>query len=348
MRRLCGFLFVLVSLAAQAGVEFRDVTMSDGVRIQTCARFPDPVRFPGKRPAIMVIFGSGLYDSCRKKVGTVTDRLVDEKGVVVFLRQKRGLRHEPSSGEFTKDLGLYAKSDFPHLKADSVAVLDDWLNDPRIDRSRVAVWGGSEGTVIATHLARERPSLREIVLVSAMIEPFRELFPRQMYEILPRELFERFDKNLDGKISRDEVSGDFLRDSGLHGFNAIDFNHDGALDGAEINWELRRVVAESLSKGIDRFFLSELGGTVTHGWVRSAFEVEDLGPQLLKLELPVYLHHGTADENTLVRPVYDLQKTAAGAGRGNLHFTYYNGLQHQLSLEIISATWLESAERLLR
>ena len=119
------FLVLLMGIQAKAGVEFSEVRLSDGTTIQTCARFPDPHQFPGPRPALMLIMGSGSADTCRTRVGTAgfLERLA-EKGFVGFLRQKRGLRHDPITGSYTINVAEYRQADFPHLKSDTLEALE--------------------------------------------------------------------------------------------------------------------------------------------------------------------------------------------------------------------------------
>ena len=183
--------------------------------------------------------------------------------------------------------------------------------------------------------------------MSSMIESFSSLFARQFYELLPRQLIELFNKDGRGTLSKDEITAQFLADSGLHSFSEIDTNHDGRLDQWELSNEIKRVVAESLEKDTDRFFLSSIGGTETANWVRSALNEEALGPEVLKLKVPTYLLHGTADWNTLVQPVYDLEKVARQNGDLYLHFQYFQDLDHQLTIDILMNSIMRAADRLL-
>lgn len=343
-------LFSILSIfcgTAQAEIEYKDLLLGDGTTIQTCTRYPDNQQFSGPRPAIMLIAGSGLYDSCHAKLigGDLSDQIA-ERGVILFLVQKRGLRHDSTSNTFTTDLDRYTQSDFPHLKSDALQAFESLQKSRRVDPSKIAVWGGSEGTVIATHIGLLHPELREIVLISSAIEPFPKLYARQMYELLPRQIIEAFDKNKDGVLHSNEITNPFLLDSGLNSFAKIDLNQNTSLDFHEISEEIKKVISDSLANNKDKFFLSEMGGTVTANWVRSGLNLELQAPQVLQLSIPTYLHHGTADENILVQPVYDLEIDAKKMKKTNLHFRFYEGLGHELTQETTSKIFLDSIDRI--
>jgi pimeloyl-ACP methyl ester carboxylesterase len=332
---------------ACASIEYNDVKLADGVIVQTCARFPDPVIFPGPRPAVMINLGSGLYDYCRDR--TIKSDYVDAmlaKGVVVFISLKRGIRHNPADNTFTSDIALFSQATLPQLKADALQSFEHYQNDPRIDSCKMALWGGSEGTLLSVFIASKHPEVSEVHLASSMIEDFPTLYARQMYEILPRDLISSLDQNHDGMISKSEVPSDFLKNAGLDNFEAIDANHDSLLSANELSNEIRSVIARSLETHDNTFFLSDFGGRLTANWVQSAMNEEPLGPRVLALNMPVHLYHGTADENALVQPVYALEQQAKSLGRTNIQFTYYPGLTHELTRDVIAQMLIQISENL--
>lgn len=349
MKFILVFALTALSAVAKAQTQFSQLRTSDGDEIQVCTRYPDSTRFPGARPAIMVLMGSGISDACGGKVGggKYVDGLLD-KGIVIFAKQKRGIQHDPKTGTYTADFVRYAKSDFPTLKSDTLQAFEFLMRDPRVDSKRTALWGISEGTILATHLALHHPEVKEMDLVSSVVEDFSALYHRQIYELLPKDLMEIYDTNHDGFLSSSEITNLFLVDSGLHTFKNIDTDGDKQLSEKELSAEIKRVVAESLIKKDDTFFLSKLGGSVSGRWVQSAMNLQALTPQILNLKVPTYLHHGTADSNTSVQPLYSLEKRAKAIGKLNLRFRYYRGLAHQLSPQIIVKSMLETAERLVK
>ncbi len=338
---------LLISRCALASVEYNDVKLIDGVTVQTCARFPNPVTFPGPRPAVMINMGSGLYDYCRDR--TIQSDYVDAmiaKGVAVFISLKRGIRHNPADNTFASDITLFSQATFPQLKADALQAFEYYQNDPRIDAHKMALWGGSEGTVLSVFIATKHPEVSEVHLASSMIEDFPTLYARQMYQILPRDLITNLDLNHDGMISKSEVPSNFFESAGLDTFEAIDTNHDSLLTATELSSEIRSVIARSLENHDNTFFLSDLGGKVTANWVQSGMHEEPLGPRILALNMPVHLYHGTSDENALVQPVYDLEQQTKDLGKTNIKFTYYQGLTHELTRDVIAQMLIQIADNL--
>ena len=328
--------------------KYDQLKVADGSLIQVCTRYPDAKLFPGPRPVMMILMGSGISDACKGKVGggEYADKIL-AKGIVIFARQKRGIWHDPLTGQYTADFDQYAKSDFSILKSDTSEALNYILKDPRVDKKKVGIWGISEGSILATHLGLLHPEIKELDLVSSVIEKFSALYERQIYKALPRDLIQIYDRDKKGTLSSDEITNLFLVDSGLRTFKQMDLNHDGVLSEKEISTEIKRVVAESLIHNDDTFFLSKLGGSVSAKWTKSALNLEPLRPQLLQLKMPTYLLHGTEDANTSIQPVYKLEKKAASLGKSNLRFEYFHGLRHQLSPEVLVKSMMDAAERLL-
>lgn len=340
---------ILLSSASHAQMKYTELKVADGSAIQVCTRYPDAKLFPGPRPVLMVLMGSGIADACKGKVGGGDyAEKITSKGIIVFARQKRGIWADPKTGKYTADFQQYAQSDFSVLKSDTSEALNFILQDPRVDTKKIGVWGISEGSILATHLGLKFPQIKELDLVSSVVEKFSHLYERQIFKSLPRDLIGLYDRDKNGTLTSREITNLFLVDSGLRTFKQMDLNHDGVLSEPEISTEIKRVVAESLVKNDDTFFLSKLGGSVSAKWTRSALNLESLKPQLLKLKMPTYLLHGTEDANTSVQPVYQLEKKAEALGKLNLRFKYFQGLRHQLSPEVLVKSMLDAAERLLR
>lgn len=347
----CLWLAILFCNTAHAvsNVEYTDIQLSDGVTIQACARFPDPALFVGPRPAIMINMGSGLYDYCRDR--TIKSDYVDlalSKGVAVFINLKRGIRHQPLDNTYTSDLSLFSQATLPQLRADALEAFEFFQRDPRIDPKKMAVWGGSEGTILSVYIASRHPELLEVQLSSTMIEDFPTLYARQMYEILPRDLMSTLDKDGDHRLSQAEVSPDFFSASGLESFQSIDIDHDGFLTQPELRSEIQATLTKALKTGDNTFLLSDMGGRITVNWVKSALAEKPLGPDVLALKMPVFLYHGTADESTLVQPVYDLESEAKALGKSNFRFTYFPGLGHELTREVIVDSISRTADDIAR
>lgn len=338
-------LSLFISAVANADIEFNTLTTPEGVEFQTCARYPDPIRFPGKRPVLMFIQGSGLYDTCLRLEQLWGTGIV-ERGVIVFSRQKRGIQVEPQTKNVEIDRSLYIENDLSSLKRDSVQAFESLLANPRVDASRIAIGGGSEGTWIATEIGLKHPEVKEITLISSAMERFDTAFERQVTHLIPFEIISALDKNKSTTLSVDEISESTLAESGMLTFNQIDVNHDGQINADELATDIRRAVNFSLATGDNTFFLSDFGGGVSVHWLQSAYKESPLASSVLQLVMAVYLHHGKADINALVGPVLDLESQAKQMNKTNLIFSYYDGLRHELTKDVLYKILFDIADRI--
>jgi hypothetical protein len=185
-------------------------------------------------------------------------------------------------------------------------------------------------------------------VISSMIESFDRLFERQISILVPQEIITSLDTDKSDTLSSSELNEKILHENGLLNFNALDMNLDGLIDKDELASELHRVLAYSLATGDNKFPLSDFGGHLSVEWLRSAYLAEPLGPRVLKLKPVTTLHHGRADINTSVKPVYDLQSEALGQNKTNLHFAYYDDLTHELTKEVIYKILFDLADNLVR
>jgi dipeptidyl aminopeptidase/acylaminoacyl peptidase len=126
--------------AAQFRVpELIRTTSFDGLTISGFLYRPDPVRFPGPRPVLILIHGGPESQSRPVFLGR-NNFLIDQLGIALLYPNVRG-----SSGYGKTFLTL----DNGRLREDSVKDIGTFLNwlerDPQLDRNRVAVMGGSYG-----------------------------------------------------------------------------------------------------------------------------------------------------------------------------------------------------------
>jgi len=343
------FLIILISfffsMVCRANLEFQSIKASDGVEIQTCARFPEAAKFPGKRPALFFIQGSGLYDTCLRLERTWGDGIVG-RGVEIFGRQKRGITVNPLTRVVNIDKTLFGQNDLISLKLDSIAAFEALQNDSRINSNRITVAGGSEGAWMATAIALKHPEVFEVSLISSPIERFDTLFERQLSELAPTEVIDSLDKDHSGALTPEELPNSLLAGNGLLPFSEIDSNHDSRIDKSELGMEFHRAVDHALVTNDDTFLMSDFGGGISVAWLKTAFQIEPLGPEILKLNMPVTLHHGKADTNALVEAVYKLELEAKTLQKTKIDFVYYDGLTHELNKDVLYKILFDLADRL--
>ena len=129
-------------LDASANVEpeLIQVRSFDGENVSGFLYRPDPRRFPGRRPLIVNIHGGPEGQSRPGFLGR-NNYLLNELGIAIFYPNVRG-----STGFGKRFVSL---DNGPSLRENSVrdigAFLDRFQGDPALDRSRLAVTGGSYG-----------------------------------------------------------------------------------------------------------------------------------------------------------------------------------------------------------
>jgi dipeptidyl aminopeptidase/acylaminoacyl peptidase len=130
-----------VDAAANADAELVSIKSFDGEPITGFLYRPDPKRFPGPRPLIVNIHGGPEGEERPHYNGALSNYLIDELGVAVFLPNVRG-----STGFGKRFVSL---DNGPFKREDTVrdigAFLDHFANDPGVDRTRIGVTGGSYG-----------------------------------------------------------------------------------------------------------------------------------------------------------------------------------------------------------
>ena len=339
----CFLIFIFAwSMSASAATELRNVVMSDGSIIQVCTRYPAS-RIVAPKPALMLLMGSGKYDACRAIESHELDAIVDN-GTILFTRQKRGIMRDPLTGSLKVDADIYQKVDLNVLKSDAVDSFLALAADRRVDAKQIGIIGGSEGTILSSYIASQAGLVKDVTLISTAVEDFRGLLERQLYEILPRDLIQQFDKDSDRSLSREEISNEFLSNSDLAPFQSI-AGVKGFITQSDLVAEIRRVIAASVANGENKFFMSPIGGEVSLAWYKSALQMPSISDELLTLSVPLHFYHGTLDENTLVAPVRALQDRAQVLGKSNFEFTYFEGLQHELTMPIIFNIIKAASER---
>ncbi len=114
-------------------------TSFDGLKISGFLYRPDPAKFPGPRPVLVIIHGGPESQSRPVFLGR-NNFLIDQLGVALMYPNVRG-----SSGYGKTFLTL----DNSRLREDSVKDIGSFLTlleqDPLVDRQRLAVMGGSYG-----------------------------------------------------------------------------------------------------------------------------------------------------------------------------------------------------------
>ena len=139
----------------------------DGEPVSGFLYRPDARKFPGKRPLIVNIHGGPEGQSRPGFMGR-NNYLLNEQGIAIFFPNVRG-----STGYGKRFVGL---DNGPFKREDSVKDIGAFLNrlsaDPRVDKNRLAVTGGSYGGYMCYASAIAYPDAFKGALCNVAISNF--------------------------------------------------------------------------------------------------------------------------------------------------------------------------------
>jgi dipeptidyl aminopeptidase/acylaminoacyl peptidase len=154
------FSAALLTLCAACGYQQEEVTFSSA-----SARLSGTLYLPsgkGPHPALIFVHGSG--SDSREQYRFYGD-IFARRGVAVLVYDKRGV------GSSTGD---WRRSPFSTLIDDTLAGVSFLRGHHAIDGTKVGVWGGSEGAIVAASAASRDPGIAFVVMQSATGVTFAE------------------------------------------------------------------------------------------------------------------------------------------------------------------------------
>jgi len=164
VRALFGLSLVTAAGVTQAAEETVSIPV-EGQAVIGTLETPDGVANP---PVVLMLHGfTGSRDELGVKdteegVFSRASRILSENGIASLRIDFRG------SG--TSE-GAWADTTFSRQTADAIAAAD-WLKaSDRVDGSRMAVLGWSQGGLVASHLAEARPDLDAVILWAPVVHP---------------------------------------------------------------------------------------------------------------------------------------------------------------------------------
>jgi pimeloyl-ACP methyl ester carboxylesterase len=259
-------------------------------------------------------------------------------GIGFFSYEGRGVSANAGGGPVI-DRAVYDTSTLANKVQDGISAVRTLQKQPGVDPSRIVLRGISEGTLLAAEIAVQIP--REVsglvlsgVVGSTMKESLEFMADGGMYMQQARI----WDGNKDGRVSAAEFEAAVplaKRPADLT-FKALDPDGDGFYTQAD-----RRVLSADLVNAIrtenfDDFLpwlepnaVAQVPRTM-RAWAQDHFAQPTMWDLLQKLSMPVGLFQGEADANTSAAQVHALEQKAKAAGKTNLEFRYFDGLDHGL------------------
>ena len=265
------------------------------------------------------------------------------QGLAFFSYNKRGVTIGDKAPWFDEvDRDKFSKVVPSVETADLEMIIDTLKQKEQLADAKIILLGWSEGTVIASMAAEKFPDKIDAILLAGYAH-------ENMFDIIATQftgkgsminLLPIFDADKDGKISQDEYESEEAgvaryRQAGLQNspFALLDANKDGFLTAEDFAMRskprhdyLLKSIAEGNENWIWKFYFR-----VSIPWLRDHFSIEPNKTRLTRLDLPIYIFHGTNDANVEVEGVHDLQRRFESLGKTNLNAFIFDEHDHDLN-----------------
>ncbi len=307
-----------------------------------------PADAGGPVPAVILVHGSGLVDMDHAVVTVdyMTGRqqilstnfadiaeFLSASGYAVLRYNKRYV-NGPGDGDYLR----YSTQVTLQTMADDVrTVIDFAKGHPAVDSSRLYLYGWSEGSTVAAHVAAEESGLAGLILQTPVVLPWRENFAFQMYEVGVPFLRSRLPSGL---LTDSDLFPLLLGEGGVVAKSILNYIVDPvAAQLGRITLNAALDIDQDGALSIDREIVPSLGFILDSAFGEMGYfriyaddvALPVLSDQVDRLKLPVLILQGAHDANT---PAYGAEELAAALQAAGVDVTFhlYEGLGHSLGL----------------
>ncbi len=200
------------ALAAGFVEEVISFPTHDGLVLEGIVSYP--AKGEGPFPAMVLIHGSGLHDADltvdvpdwnlthgEQRLFRKLARFFSRRGMAVLRYNKRGASFEHENDQ----PDLLIDSTLEDLVRDAESAYQALASHLMADPGRMAVYGHSEGSIVAPRVARRVGSVRLVVLVGSVSSAFEDVLHFQSVEIFRIFLELAADANGDGLVTLEEL-----------------------------------------------------------------------------------------------------------------------------------------------
>ena len=237
------------------------------------------------------------------------------------------------------DRAVYDTSTLANKVQDGIAAIRTLQKQPDVDRSRLVLRGISEGTLLAAEIAVQIPDeVAGLVLSGVIGSTLKDSLEFMASDGMYLQHARLWDGNKDGRISLAEfeaAGGPAALPPGST-FKTLDPDGDGFYTTADRSVLSAALVDAVRTENFDVFLRwLEPSAVVAvprtmRAWVQDHFAQPTMWDLLQKLSMPVGLFQGEIDANTSAAGVRALEQKSKAAGKTNLEFKYFDGLDHGL------------------
>lgn len=330
------------------GTTTRDIPFKshDGYPMLGRLTLPDT---PGPHPVLMLVqtAEAATMDGELRNAKGVRVRIYNQyrellapMGIGFFSYEGRGVTSNAGGGPVIERTA-YNTSTLANKVQDGISAVRTLQEQRDVDRSRIVLRGISEGTMLAAEIAVQIPKEVAGLALSGVIgSTLKDALVFMASDGAYLAHLDNWDINKDGRITVAEFETDAkgirkLLPPGTP-FGAFDANGDGVYTRDELVTRARPLVEAIQKENFDAFIpwlqgsaAVQVPRTMTE-WVKDSFSQPTMWELLSQLTMPVGLFHGEVDHNTPAEQVRALERTAKAAGKTNMAFRYFDGLDHGL------------------
>lgn len=340
---------VLFSKTSLFGEEIVKVGLSDGEIIAGRLMLPSNEN----NVPLLVIFVHGTGPNTylnKRKIGNVDFNYFDlfaeefnKRGIGFFTYNRRGVEIGDKPPYYDEIDSVKYSGYLPEKEAEDLeSIISQLRRDERFINSKIALLGSSEGTIISSIVADRKVEKVDALLMFGYAND-------NLYDIIKWQysghasiinLRKYFDFNKDNLISQSEYES---ADSGAVfgrtrvmrnvSFEALDTDKDSILDYRD--FASRTVpyfeyLINMIDSGNDAWIWQNYF-RVKCKWLKEHFQLEANKTRLLRIDIPIYIFHGTDDGNVPVEGVYNIQTAFRNASKTNLNCYIFDGHNHDLN-----------------
>ena len=267
-----------------------------------------------------------------------------EIGVGFFSYEGRGVTMGDSPPRYeTIDRDVYNTSTLDNKVRDVLSAVSAVLKQKDVDPAKIFLMGASEGTLLAAEAAARAPDQVRggLVLYAVLSSTLKDMLKFQAADGPFLVINSVFDADKDGKTSKAEYDADARKNRALGlqatPFETLDADHDGSFTQADFR-TLRKPLVDAIDadnfESISAWLKQTAVVDLPTGWLKDHFAHPSMWSFLSQLKIPVGLFHGTADNLAPIEGTRNLEAQAKRAGKTNLEFHYFDGLDHSLGIGV--------------
>ena len=257
-----------------------------------------------------------------------------------FSYEGRGVRMGDSPPRYEQiDREIYNTSTLDNKVRDILSAVDLVREQPGVDPNRIFLIGASEGTLLSAEAASRAPGkIHGLILYGVLSSTLQDALRYMAADGAFLQIRALFDADRDGSVSPQEYANEGARRRGgltTTAFEVLDADADGSFSVTDFR-KLRKVLLDAIDARQVAPIAAWLGVaaavSIPDNWIQDHFAHGSMWSFLSKLDIPAGLFQGSADGNTPIDGTRALEATAKAAGKTNLQFHYFDGLDHSLSI----------------